>query len=108
MRILLTGANGYIGLRLLPQLLELGHEVICAVRDKNRLAVNKELRKKIEVVEIDFLEKPVIPESIKNIEIVIDDNWIQVIDNGMWMNSYDLSTKLLFPNDTSKSRKQPN
>ncbi|WP_034889344.1 SDR family oxidoreductase [Gillisia sp. Hel_I_29] len=69
MRILLTGANGYIGLRLLPQLLELGHEVICAVRDKNRLAVNKELRKKIEVVEIDFLEKPVIPESIKNIDI---------------------------------------
>jgi len=69
MRILLTGANGYIGLRLLPQLLELGHEVICAVRDKNRLAVNKELRKKIEVVEIDFLEKPVIPEAIKNIDI---------------------------------------
>jgi len=69
MRILLTGANGYIGLRLLPQLLELGHEVICAVRDKNRLAVNKELRKKIEVVEIDFLENPVIPEAIKNIDI---------------------------------------
>ncbi|WP_273300069.1 NAD-dependent epimerase/dehydratase family protein, partial [Zunongwangia profunda] len=30
MRILLTGANGYIGMRLLPELLEQGHEVVCA------------------------------------------------------------------------------
>ena len=27
MNILLTGANGYIGLRLLPQLLDAGHTV---------------------------------------------------------------------------------
>lgn len=56
MKILLTGANGYIGMRLLPQLLELGHEVICAVRDKNRLSVDKDIREKITVVEIDFLD----------------------------------------------------
>ena len=29
MKILLTGANGYIGLRLLPILLEAGHSVVC-------------------------------------------------------------------------------
>ena len=69
MRILLTGANGYIGLRLLPQLLELGHEVVCAVRDKNRFSQNKELLEKIEVVEIDFLQPAKIPEEIKNIDI---------------------------------------
>ncbi|HSM62947.1 MAG TPA: SDR family oxidoreductase [Gillisia sp.] len=69
MRILLTGANGYIGLRLLPQLLELGHEVICAVRDKKRFSQNKELLDKIEVVEIDFLQPAKIPEEIKNIDI---------------------------------------
>lgn len=69
MRILLTGANGYIGLRLLPQLLELGHEVICAVRDKKRFSQNKEILDKIEVVEIDFLEPGQIPEKIKNIDI---------------------------------------
>ncbi|MFO7720737.1 MAG: SDR family oxidoreductase [Gillisia sp.] len=69
MRILLTGANGYIGLRLLPQLLELGHEVVCAVRNKNRLSANKELLSKIEIVEIDFLELPdEIPDAIKNID----------------------------------------
>ncbi|WP_026839610.1 SDR family oxidoreductase [Gillisia sp. JM1] len=69
MRILLTGANGYIGLRLLPQLLELGHEVVCAVRDKKRFSQNKDLLDKIEVVEIDFLQPAKIPEAIKNIDI---------------------------------------
>ncbi|MFS4493664.1 SDR family oxidoreductase [Maribacter sp. 2308TA10-17] len=56
MKILLTGANGYIGMRLLPMLLELGHEVICTVRDAERLSVDKETRAKIQVLEIDFLE----------------------------------------------------
>jgi nucleoside-diphosphate-sugar epimerase len=37
MRILLTGATGYIAQRLLPLLLNNGHEVICCVRDKSRL-----------------------------------------------------------------------
>jgi len=33
MKILLTGANGYIGSRLIPALLERGHDVVCLVRD---------------------------------------------------------------------------
>lgn len=57
MKILLTGANGYIGMRLLPHLLDLGHEVICAVRDAERLSVSNEIRSKIEVVEMDFLNE---------------------------------------------------
>ena len=36
MNILLTGANGYIGLRLLPALLEADHRVIALVRDRGR------------------------------------------------------------------------
>lgn len=55
MKILLTGANGYIGMRLLPQLLDNGHEVICAVRDAERLSIDDALRSKISIVEIDFL-----------------------------------------------------
>ncbi|MCF4102300.1 SDR family oxidoreductase [Gillisia sp. M10.2A] len=69
MKILLTGANGYIGLRLLPQLLELGHHVVCAVRNKNRLSLNKELLDKVEIVELDFLEENEIPSAIKDIDI---------------------------------------
>ncbi|KPM31451.1 nad-dependent epimerase/dehydratase [Croceitalea dokdonensis DOKDO 023] len=56
MKILLTGANGYIGMRLLPQLVEAGHEVICAVRDEKRLSVEGQMRKRIQVIELDFLD----------------------------------------------------
>ncbi len=69
MRILLTGANGYIGMRMLPELLEQGHEVICAVRNKNRFTSNKELLERAEVVELDFLEDEEAPEKIKNIDV---------------------------------------
>ena len=58
MKILLTGANGYIGLRLLPALLEAGHEVVCAVRDPDRLDVNAETLHRITVVQLNFLEEP--------------------------------------------------
>ena len=67
MKILLTGANGYIGMRLLPQLLEMGHEIVCAVRDESRLSVDKEIRSNIQIIEIDFLEEPkenIVPKDI--------------------------------------------
>ncbi len=57
MKILLTGANGYIGLRLLPSLLEKGHEVICCVRDKNRIPLDPETRKRVSFYEVDFLKE---------------------------------------------------
>ncbi|MGA8853728.1 MAG: SDR family oxidoreductase [Christiangramia sp.] len=69
MRILLTGANGYIGMRLLPQLLEQGHQVICAVRNRNRFTSNEELKENVEIVELDFLEDNAAPEKIKNIDV---------------------------------------
>lgn len=37
MRILLTGASGYVGSQLLPGLVEAGHEVRCLARDPDRL-----------------------------------------------------------------------
>ncbi|WP_372918147.1 SDR family oxidoreductase [Salegentibacter sp.] len=69
MRILLTGANGYIGMRLLPQLLELGHEVICAVRSENRFTSNKKIREQVEIVELDFLKDSDTPEKLNNIDV---------------------------------------
>ena len=69
MRILLTGANGYIGMRLLPQLLEQGHDVVCAVRNRNRFTSIHELKKNVEIVEIDFLEDSSPPEAIKDIDV---------------------------------------
>jgi uncharacterized protein YbjT (DUF2867 family) len=57
MKILLTGATGYIGKRLLPVLIEQGHEVICCVRDKKRFPTDGIYsHPKVLVYEIDFLE----------------------------------------------------
>ena len=56
MRILLTGANGYIGMRLLPVLVEAGHEVTCVVRDRNRFQPSPDLLNKINIIEFDFLQ----------------------------------------------------
>jgi uncharacterized protein YbjT (DUF2867 family) len=55
MRILLTGANGYIGMRLLPVLVEAGHDVTCVVRDRNRFQPSPDLLSKISIIEFDFL-----------------------------------------------------
>ncbi len=56
MRIILTGATGYIGKRLLPSLLQQGHHVICCVRDRSRFQIIEKYRDQIEVCEIDFLK----------------------------------------------------
>ena len=37
MRVLVTGANGYVGGRVVPQLIDRGHTVRCRVRDPSRL-----------------------------------------------------------------------
>lgn len=69
MKILLTGANGYIGMRLLPMLLDADHEVVCAVRNEARLSVNKKIRSQIEVIEIDFLDDPDLTKVPKDIDV---------------------------------------
>jgi uncharacterized protein YbjT (DUF2867 family) len=56
MKILLTGATGYIAKRLLPVLLENGHEVVCCVRDTNRFDITRYNSDRLSVVEVDFLK----------------------------------------------------
>ena len=55
MKILLTGANGYVGKRLLPELLQQGHEVTCCVRNKNRLGLDEKTLSRVKIWEVDFL-----------------------------------------------------
>ncbi|WP_281337254.1 SDR family oxidoreductase [Flavobacterium eburneipallidum] len=67
MKILLTGATGYIGKRLLPILVAQGHEIICCVRDKNRFYTPKKFLNNISVIEVDFLKNETlsaIPDTI--------------------------------------------
>src|SRR6478735_8422943 len=69
MRILLTGATGYIAQRLLPVLLEKGHDVICCVRDKNRFNVASFASTKLSVIEVDFLQKDTLENIPTNIDV---------------------------------------
>jgi len=66
MKILLTGATGYIARRLLPVLLEAGHEVVCCLRDKHRFHLGSSER--LHLLEVDFLKK----ETLTHIPADID------------------------------------
>ncbi len=55
MNILITGANGYIGQRLIPVLLQQGHELFCCVRSKSRFERGT-LHERIRTIEVDFLD----------------------------------------------------
>lgn len=68
MKVLLTGANGYIGMRLLPVLIEAGHQVVCCVRDKGRLSLKKGFEKHVEFFEVDFLKEVDLETAPKDID----------------------------------------
>lgn len=68
MKILLTGATGYIAQRLLPGLLDGGHEVVCCARDRNRFISERYSSCLLKVIEVDFLK----PGTLENIPIDID------------------------------------
>ena len=68
MRILLTGATGYIGKRILPVLINNGHHVICCVRDPQRFNPPASVNPFISVVTVDFLDE----SSLENIPKDID------------------------------------
>jgi uncharacterized protein YbjT (DUF2867 family) len=68
MKILVTGATGYIGKRLIPLLANDGHNVVCAVRDKLRADKSYAEEELIDIVEADFLK----PETLYNIPKDID------------------------------------
>jgi uncharacterized protein YbjT (DUF2867 family) len=68
MRILLTGANGYIGRRLLPVLIEEGHHVTCCVRNPASFEYPEEWEAQIEVFQVDFLEPVPMDRAPKDID----------------------------------------
>ena len=69
MKILLTGATGYIAKSLLPVLLKEGHEVICCVRDVKRFDTTPFKSDKLKVIEVNFLKKETLSNIPKNIDV---------------------------------------
>lgn len=69
MRIAVVGATGYVGGRLVPQLLERDHRVRCVVRTPERLR-DVPWRDRVEVVAADVLDEPSLRDAFADIDVV--------------------------------------
>jgi uncharacterized protein YbjT (DUF2867 family) len=65
-RILVSGATGYVGGRLVPKLLEAGYPVRCFVRDPDRLSGYHWLEQ-VEVVKGDALDRSSLAEAMRGV-----------------------------------------
>jgi uncharacterized protein YbjT (DUF2867 family) len=68
-KILVTGATGYIGGRLVPKLAEAGHEVRCLTRRPEKLA-GVPWAESVEVVRGDALDPDSLVEALAGVEVV--------------------------------------
>ena len=66
--ILVTGATGYVGGRLVPRLLEAGYRVRCFVRDPARLQGRPWL-KRVEIVTGDALTEGTLAEAMQDVSV---------------------------------------
>ena len=69
MKILLTGASGYIGKKILPVLVSNGFEVVCCVRDQSRFIPPDSVEGKIDIIEADLLKKETLSRIPNDINI---------------------------------------
>ncbi len=68
MHVLVTGANGYVGGRLVPQLLDRGHAVRCMVRDPSRLQ-GRTWAAQVTIVRGDVLDPASLVPALAGIEV---------------------------------------
>lgn len=69
MKVLLAGANGYIGTRLIPVLLEQGHGLVCLVRDKRRFHEQSDFSDKVTLIKGDLLKEAGVEAFPKDIDV---------------------------------------
>ena len=67
--ILVTGATGYVGGRLVPRLLAAGFRVRCLVRDPSRLQ-GREWLERVEVVKGDMLQPESLVAAMRDIRVI--------------------------------------
>ncbi len=68
MKVLVTGATGYIGKRLIPLLINNGHDVVCIVRDIHRADKDYLEDSHITFIEGDFLKSETLNTIPKDID----------------------------------------
>jgi uncharacterized protein YbjT (DUF2867 family) len=69
MKVLLAGANGYVGMRLIPVLLEKGHEVVCLVSDKKRFRERYDFADRVTLITGDLLREQSIEAFPADIDV---------------------------------------
>jgi len=67
-RCLVTGVTGYIGGRLVPELLDQGYDIRVLSRDASRLQGRRWIDK-VEVVEADVLKPETLPAALEDIDV---------------------------------------
>ena len=105
MKILLTGATGYIGKRLLPILIDQGHDIVCCVRDLNRFFVPLPFKDRVSVIEVDFLKE----ETLASIPNDIDAAYYLIHSMSSSADNYDKLEKesaLNFVSQINKTQAQ--
>jgi uncharacterized protein YbjT (DUF2867 family) len=79
MKVLVTGATGYIGGRIVPELLELGHDVRVMVRDPARIA-GRPWAERVEVVSADVERADSLPAAVDGVDVAY--YLIHLMDSG--------------------------
>jgi uncharacterized protein YbjT (DUF2867 family) len=69
MKVAVIGSTGYVGGRLIPELLAAGHDVRCLARTPARL-IGVDWRSEVEVVAADVLDQDSLDEALKGIDAV--------------------------------------
>lgn len=69
MKVLVTGASGYIGQRLLPHLLNNGHQIVCLVRDPRRFPEHYSANENVKLLKGDLLDEKSLTKIPEDIEI---------------------------------------
>jgi uncharacterized protein YbjT (DUF2867 family) len=69
MKVLLAGANSYIGRMLIPVLLAKGHEIVCLVSDKKRFQERNDFAGRITLINGDLLRERSIEAFPPDIEV---------------------------------------
>ncbi|MBS3939827.1 MAG: NAD(P)H-binding protein, partial [Actinobacteria bacterium] len=79
MRVLVIGATGYIGGRLVPELLARDHEVVCGARTPQKLD-GRPWRDAVEVARVDVDDRDSVEEAARGCDVVY--HLVHAMDGG--------------------------